>query len=281
MKQSEPPNPFELEMLEERILLSADSLLGGLPGAAPDNFGPLLDVTPLLPPLEEVLLSDDDCQQENCSLQYDPAQGLDDIFSGLTGEDYSDDMEEDSSEPLPYEDSAIFPTQKEELTLGLQEFARLGTVLEDLGEFGMVLPLTEDSSMGGLLGLSEILDSRLCKPVYDYFSDAVDPPSTEGVLAALQESSGSYGDLQIRLDSLEGGVVVADSEIRFEVKATATRTGEVRLEVEVESGPEVGLEARTATTFVATLELDYTFGISRNPKLEGRNLSMIVSPKQS
>jgi hypothetical protein len=265
MKQSNPPNPFELEMLEERILLSADSLLAGLPQAAPDSVNPLFDSNPVLPPLEEVLLSEGTYQQQSSSYAsdaYDPSQKLEDIFSGLTEEDYSDDMEEDSSEPLPYEDSSISLTQTDELTRGLKEFARLGRVLEEFGELGAILPLTDNSSLGGLLGLSEILDTRLSKPVYDYFNDAVDPPSSEGVLAALQDSSGSDGDLQVRLDSLAGGFAPADNEIRFEVKATATRRGEVRLEAEAQSGAELALEARSAADFEATLEVDYTFGVA-------------------
>ena len=86
MKRSEPPNLFELEMLEQRILLSADSLLGALPGAAPDNLDPLFDINPVLPPLEEVLLSEDTRKQQSSpynSDPYDPSQNLDDIFSGF------------------------------------------------------------------------------------------------------------------------------------------------------------------------------------------------------
>ena len=105
--------------------------------------------------MEEVLLSDDDCQQQDRFLPYDPSQNLDDIFSGLTEEDFSGDGVGDSSQTLPYEDFSISPTQKEEFTRGLQGFASLERVLEDFSEVGTVLPFTEDSSMGGLLGLSD------------------------------------------------------------------------------------------------------------------------------
>ena len=58
MKRSEPRNLFELESLEERILLSGEGLVSSLPGAAPDELEPLFDPDSLLPPLEEVLLAD-------------------------------------------------------------------------------------------------------------------------------------------------------------------------------------------------------------------------------
>ena len=264
MKRSEPPNLFELEMLEERILLSADSLLGGLPQAAPDDVNPLFDSNPALPPLEEVLLSEGTCQQQSSSYasdSYDPAQNLEDIFSGLTEEDDSDVREEDSSEPSLYEDFSISSIQEENFTRGLQEFARVGRMLEDFGEFGTVFPLTEDSSMGGLLGLGEILDTRLSKPVFDYFNDAVDPPSTAGVLGALNRIQGDSGDLAIGLTSLKGGFAAADKEVRFDVKITATRKGEVRFDARAEMAGELSLEESATAAFEATLELDYTFGV--------------------
>ncbi|MEJ2392692.1 MAG: CARDB domain-containing protein [Gammaproteobacteria bacterium] len=230
MKRSISQNTFELEMLEERILLSADSLLGGLPAAAPDNIKSLFDVNPVLPPLEEVLLAETTCLQQSSSYAsdpYDPSQNLEDIFSGLTEEDYADDMEADSSEPLPYEDSSISPIQKEEFTQGLQEFGRLGMALEDIGQFNTVLPLTDNSSMGGGLGRSEILDTRLSKPVYDYFNDAVDPPGTEGLSHSLQGNSGSMGEVEFLP---EGGSAPAASELQLNVKSKATCDGEVCLQ---------------------------------------------------
>ena len=251
-------------MLEERILLSADSLLGGLPQAAPDDVNPLFDSNPALPPLEEVLLSEGTCQQQSSSYasdSYDPAQNLEDIFSGLSEEDDSDDREEDSSEPSLYEDFSISSIQEENFTRGLQEFARVGRMLEDFGEFGTVFPLTEDSSMGGLLGLGEILDTRLSKPVFDYFNDAVDPPSTAGVLGALNRIQGDSGDLAIGLTSLKGGFAAADKEVRFDVKITATRKGEVRFDARAEMAGELSLEESATAAFEATLELDYTFGV--------------------
>jgi hypothetical protein len=265
VKRSEPRNLFELESLEERILLSGEGLVSSLPGAAPDELEPLFDPDSLLPPLEEVLLADSYCTEENCSHHsepYDPSQNLDDIFSGLTEENISDNGEGDPADvnKSGYEDAPISSTQREELTRGLKEFTRLGSVIEAFKDFAAELPLVKDS-LGGLLGLSEILDTRLSKPVYNYFNDATDPPSTEGVLCALHENSGTSGDLEISLSSLEGGFAPADSEIRFDVKATATRTGEVCLDPVTEVPAGLTVEEPAAVAFVAALELDYTVGL--------------------
>jgi len=256
-------------MLEERILLSGDSPIGALPGAAPDNQESMFEMDSGLPPLEEVLISADTYLKEpsaNASESYDPSQGLDDIFSGLTEEDPFGDGEgvTSDSKTSPYEDSSISKTQKEMLTRGLKAVDQLGRVLEDFNEFGAVLPLTENASLGGLLGLSEILDTRLNKPVFDYFNDAVDPPNTEGVLGALNEISGESDDLTIALYSLDGGFAPADNEVRFDLKITATRKGEVRLDATEETGVELDLELQVEAAFIATLELDYTFGVDQD-----------------
>ena len=250
MKRSESPNPFELEMLEERILLSADSLLGGLLVAAPDTLDPPLDINPVLPPLEEVQLSEDPHSEHHSvydSRPYDPSQKLDDIFSGLTEENTSGDGEGDSAKgATPYEEYGISGSQQDELTRGLLEFTRVEQVLDDFNEFSTVLPLTKDSSMGGPLSVSEILDTRLSKPVFDYFNDAVDPPSTDGVLGALKKIPGESNDLNIALSSVDGDFAPGDNEVRSDVKMTGTREGEVCLNGEAEMGEELFSEA-TAT----------------------------------
>jgi hypothetical protein len=217
LKRSEPKNLFELENLEQRILLSGDSLVGAMPGAAPDELEPLFDPDSVLPPVEEVLLTDDHCQEENCSLQsdpYDPSEQVDNIFSGVTEEELSGEGDQTSSDTA-YMDRNISGTQKDHFSRGLKELGRLGGVLESFNAFASELPLVEESSLGGLIGLSEILDTRLAKPVFDYFNDATDPPSTEGVLQTLKEIPETYDDLDMTVDSLAGGFAPADNEIRF------------------------------------------------------------------
>ena len=235
MKRSEPPNPFELEMLEERILLSADSLLGGVPRGAPDNLHPLFDINPVLPPLEEVQLSQDPHFKEPSAYEselYDPSQKLDDMFSGLTEENPFGDGEGDSADSAgPYEEYGISRSQKGELTRGLKEFARRGRVLEDSSEFSTLVPLAEDSSQGGLSGSSQILDSRVSKPVFDYFNDALDPPSAEGVLCTLQDTPGRFSNLPTMSNSPSGKFVPANDEVWPDSEVAETRGDKLRPDI--------------------------------------------------
>ena len=76
MKRWKPENPFELESLEPRLLLSGESLLDGLASLADEDPG--------LTSWEEFLLSTEIQTQESApqeSESYDPAQGLDDLYS--------------------------------------------------------------------------------------------------------------------------------------------------------------------------------------------------------
>ena len=213
MIRSGTHNPFELESLEERILLSADSLLGGLAGAAPDNLDPLFDMDLRLPPLEEVPLLENTHLQESTpydSEPYDPCQKLDDIFSGLLEEDLACD-EDGDSEGSPYETSVPSEIQEEQNSLGLEE-------------------LGEESSQGSILPPNETLDSRLCKPVFDYFSDGTDPPSTEGELYPPQDNQAAFGDLEKTYGSLEGRGAPCENEIRSDLEKTGTDDGDVCLD---------------------------------------------------
>ncbi len=84
MKRSEPPNPFELEQLEERILLSGDPLSGSVQAIAPaalDSFA----MDPAVPPIEETSVSGDNVSPHapaRSALQYNPSENTADIFSG-------------------------------------------------------------------------------------------------------------------------------------------------------------------------------------------------------
>ena len=68
MKESDTHNPFELESLEPRILLSVDPVLGMAASIAPDNTD-LLDLDPGTPPLEESYHpSEDEPENTFCEL---------------------------------------------------------------------------------------------------------------------------------------------------------------------------------------------------------------------
>ncbi|MFC1869156.1 LEPR-XLL domain-containing protein, partial [Thermodesulfobacteriota bacterium] len=62
MKRSQPPNPFELENLEPRILLSGDPLVGMVDAIAPDEPDSL-DLGLEIPPVEENFNSGEDGSQ--------------------------------------------------------------------------------------------------------------------------------------------------------------------------------------------------------------------------
>jgi hypothetical protein len=84
------------------------------------------------------------------------------------------------------------------------------------------------------------------------------------VLNALEKIPGESKDLDVVLSSLDGGFAPAENEMRFDVKMTATRTGEVRLDTTEEISAELAFEAQAEAAFVATLEFDYTFGVDQD-----------------
>ena len=220
MKQSEPQNLFELEGLEQRILLSGDLFLGAISAGLPDEPDPLFDADSGLPSVEEVQLSDHDCLQ-NTSPQgsdpYNPSDELVDIFAGLenqSAEESDEDIPEDQLDidPVSSEsclgllaNSNISVVQKAAIINGLGALADFGDLLEDFSDFAVFLPIIKDSSVGSLLGLYDILDTRLKTPVFDYFNNSLDPPTTDGFTDALQEISGIVDDIDVTISALTGG----------------------------------------------------------------------------
>ena len=249
---------YQLENLEPRILLSADPLVGAVASLA---LGEQDSEESPLTTLEEVLASEESKAYDSPSPDsesYDPAESLDDIFSGLTGEDLSSDEVDEPSEVdenydinLPIGDS-----EETQILLGLTELVRLGETVELSEVMASPLPGLGDASLGELIGLGEILDSRLAKSVFDYFGDAVDPPTGEGVVQALNESFNTLGDLEIKVSSLEGGFVSTAGEFRFDIAFTATREGQLLLGDE-----ETGSDQSQSADYVVTLELDFSFGV--------------------
>ena len=258
MNRKRPHKRFELENLEPRILLSGDPLVGAIASLAPAD--PDSEQSPLST-LEEVLTSEETDAYDSPSADSesdDPGAPLDDIFSGLTGEDLSSDDGEGAAEPAETDD-AILPIgdhQAEQILHGLTELTRLGETLEASEVMTSPLPGLGEASLGGLIGVGEILDSRLAKPVYDYFGDAVDPPTVEGVLEALQNSLNTLGDLGIKVSSLESVSASGDGSVRFDVAFTVSREGQLLPGAE-ETGSGQGIPA----DYVATLEIDISFGV--------------------
>ena len=100
MKQSQPQNLFELEGLEQRILLSGDPLPGIVLAGLPEEPDSMFDTDPGLSPVEDVQLSDHDYLQETSSQDsdsYDPSDEIVDIFAGLTEENFSVEESEEGA----------------------------------------------------------------------------------------------------------------------------------------------------------------------------------------
>jgi len=184
---------------------------------------------------------------------YDPANESE-------NDDEHEDLAASEFDGASYENSVITSHQQDQIILGLNALSRLGGVLEKFDAFAAMLTQTIDRSVGEFLGFVEILDTRLAKPVYDYFNDATDPPDTQGVLQTKQ-ISGKYGDLEIAVDSLDGGMAPSENELQFDLKINATRTGEVCAENSAEDVSDNSEVKQSVAAVISTLELDYSFGV--------------------
>jgi hypothetical protein len=251
MKRRRPQNPFELENLEPRILLSSDSLAGAVHATAPEEFNPL-DIGLEIPPIEEIAHSQETSNQTTYQqpIQYDPSQNVADIFAGLTeiepvaGQDggapsdptpvaaqtFSGDADSDRATESSFSDQAISEGEKLALIEGMAELANLGAILECFDAFGVPLPLTDGITAGKLLQFHEVLDSRIAKPVYDYFSDATDPPTVAGLVAVLQGTSGTtVAGLTVSINAVSVESDDASSKICIVVDLDAAGSGMVGL----------------------------------------------------
>lgn len=243
-----------------------------------DKPDPLVGTDCGLPPLHEVLLSDQDHLQQTSSQDthsYNPTDKIDDLFAGLTEENlYADGSGEATPEKAIHPDSVIAQSpqgvlENRQITLeeeaairqGMEDLSNLGRMLEDFADFAAPLPITQEASIGAIFGLSEILDSRLKCPVYNYFNDALDPPTTDGLVEALQKISGTVGDLDIKIGAATGGYDAEVQEISFALEYGVTRTGEVFFDIGA-MADEVGLAFGEAELpFTACLRFDFTFGV--------------------
>jgi len=297
VRRKPPPNRFELENLEQRILLSADTALTSLSGALTEEGDSDLDIGLL--PRDEVMIGHE-VRLEESSYQnhtaYDPSQSVDDIFAGLDEEnlidssenehsdahvfeddfdndqskvfededeheDEYDDLDVSESEAAVYEDWVITSYQQDQIILGLYALSPVGRVLETFDVFGSALTSTSSRTLGAFVGLVKILDTRLAKPVYDYFNDSTDPPDTRGLLQTIEQISGNYGELDIIIDSLSGGMSLPDDALQINLKMTATRIGELRAAESVDVLSEHIEEKQSVTEVAANLQFDFSFGL--------------------
>ncbi|RLC09289.1 MAG: hypothetical protein DRH43_08545, partial [Deltaproteobacteria bacterium] len=225
---SEPENIFQLEGLEERIMLSGDSLFGAAPVAAAEQLEPRFDPLAEELPVEEVQVSGEDLPQDQTaqgSSAYNPAQDLTDIFSGLNEEELN----------VAQADN-VLPDERTDLAVH--------------DEIKSALSATDSSSEERPAELYDVLDTRLRKSVYDYFGDSLDPPclrpthrqaplhvSNESNLSACLAQARNALQASFAGDSAGARTTLAGSYFRnseglpFSSNLSTTPEGEVCLEI--------------------------------------------------
>ncbi|MCK9365205.1 MAG: LEPR-XLL domain-containing protein, partial [Syntrophales bacterium] len=282
MKKSQPPNQFEMETLEPRVLLSGESAAAMAYASLPDELNPCGEVG-AIPNLEEVpapseVGAPNPVYQQ--SLQYELSPNQTDIFAGidaveldyeqqpLSMEVEADSLAATSGDIKAAEDAApserlITETEQSAIAIGLEGLSNLTGVLEDFDAFGTPIPLTNGATMGQLLRPKEILDTRLFKAVYDYFSDATDPPTLEGLVAILEGGADQTGAVG-RINWLNVGYYNSIDEIGVNVDLEAALNGEVRLNADglAEQVRFQFSEGETAA-YTASIKFDFTFGIEQ------------------
>jgi len=190
-------------------------------------------------------------------------------------DEHEDDKQYESSSETDasiYYDSVISSQQQDQIVRGLNALSRLGSVLEEFDAFAAGITPTGDRSVSEFFSFVEIFDTRLAKPVFDYFNDGLDPPDTRGVLRTIEQIPGNFGDLEITVDSLDGGVTPNGDVFQFDLKMTATRTGGVYAEDSAELISNNSVKKQSVVTVTAELSLDYSFGV----ELEGLNEFFVV-----
>jgi len=135
----------------------------------------------------------------------------------------------------------------------------LGKVLEEVGVFAQPITKISDTTIGEFIGFAEILDTRLAKPVYDYFNDAVDPPDSQGVLLALNKSPKDHDNLDVVIDDLDGGLTPGGGALQFDLQIRATSNGDVCAESTETATSESFERKESVTAISADLKLDCSF----------------------
>ena len=166
LKRSGLIHRFELENLEPLVLLSADAVLGAVPDASvADDWD--LPVTSEAPPFPraEIRIAEYDASDATTRerIAYDPSLRVDPIFSGLSD---LEEFEEAELEPIR---TPAFDEEPVETALGGQDIISGNSRLSKRETaLAMATPI-------------EVLDTRLARPVYHYFNDALDPPLPDGI----------------------------------------------------------------------------------------------------
>lgn len=85
MKEKDQKELFDLQPLEQRVMLSADPVVGVLAAGVPDDMTDVLESIPEAPFIEEILHFDESSDQSPITgpAAYDPSDHMDDLFPGL------------------------------------------------------------------------------------------------------------------------------------------------------------------------------------------------------
>jgi len=262
-----------MESLEPRILLSGDPLFGAVQMDAPEEIEFLRERESTVSIAREVVVTEDDFIYDKSnreSLEYDPSENLGDIFSGLEEEDLETLSEADPFEATPL-DHVFDEGQSAALKEGLSALADFGYMVEAYGGFDAPLPATDDSNQSGISGLYEILDTRLKKPVYDYFGDYLDPPDSytlDELLNALfvseePDSPFASGDLGIRENSSN-----ESNGLHFDLGYGVTCTLEVRPASPSDPTFKLSFAGLDLAAYNAELNLGLSFDLDMGRKTE-------------
>ena len=204
----------------------------------------------------------DSSDNDPSAVPSDPLETLTgDTFSGDSGEAPAADasMESTSDPEVIWVDRLITEGEQTAILDGMTGLARFGGLLDQFDVMGEPVDGVEETSPGQLLGTHALLDTRLTRPVYKYFSDAVDPPSTDGLVDALNEASEVV---------ITGGYNFDSDEFRFAVSLTANRTGVLRAAAAVPESGETD-SAVQDITYVAEIQFNFVFGVQRADGSDG------------
>ncbi|MBW6487089.1 MAG: LEPR-XLL domain-containing protein, partial [Syntrophobacterales bacterium] len=268
MKKAQPPNQFEMETLEPRILLSGDALVGMAYAAAPHALRPLASKL-ASPQIEEIVFPAETKDSDSAfrqSFQDACSVGTEDLFGGMEEISFDDEPEacvvdaaagELSLDAQAAESGIITETQQALLEEGLEGFSDFMAALEDFDAFGTSIAMTDGVTPGQLLAFHEVLDTRLFKQIYDYFGDATDPPTIVGMMQLLADFSGTGGAAGVK-DGLDLDFNLDNQGFSVSVELLSTQSGFLRLAAD-NAGIEPGEYENSE--YVASFEISFTFGL--------------------
>jgi len=224
----------------------------------PFDPDPLAEL-PSAPPLETSLCPGQaipDTTSRDQTTDYDPSLALTDLFS----------MDEDGGSREPSGDDASLPdvtAEGDPATMvsdpspgGLPAVENDTAVINTSDNALRSTAPTISDDQDGPLSDYELNDSRLCKPVYDYFSDATDPPGDLASFDALMAQSIAISEensdgLSPRAPSVTPDDIVRDSsdtvdgELRIDpgqqLVGSGTLTGDVFLQGTFSPGNSPGI----------------------------------------